>query len=114
MLFITGGSEAERGPLRHVRVIKDRNSGGFAFIDFPTTGMADRIIGMRTSLRENIEKLGSPLSREHITNHIGMFFYSGMTPEHVDCLTKEFHIYIVVAGHAYCSNCCSWPCLLFC
>ncbi|KAJ0795955.1 putative aminotransferase, class I/classII [Helianthus annuus] len=77
-------------------------------------GMADRIIRMRTSLRENIEKLGSPLSWEHITNQIGMFFYSGMTPEQVDCLTKEFHIYIVVAGHAYCSNCCSWPCLSFC
>ncbi|KAM0059809.1 putative G-patch domain, RNA recognition motif domain, Zinc finger, RanBP2-type, OCRE [Helianthus debilis subsp. tardiflorus] len=34
---------AEWGPLRHVRVIKERNSGvsrGFAFIDFPTTGSA--------------------------------------------------------------------------
>ncbi|MFS7968068.1 putative aspartate/other aminotransferase, aminotransferase, class I/classII [Helianthus anomalus] len=76
-------------------------------------GMADRIIGMRTSLRENIEKLVSLLSWEHITNQIGMFCYSGMTTEQVDILTKEFHIYIVVAGHAYCSNCCSWPCLLF-
>lgn len=30
--------QAEWGPLRHVRVIKERNSGasrGFAFIDFP-------------------------------------------------------------------------------
>ncbi|KAM0049851.1 putative aspartate aminotransferase, class I/classII [Helianthus debilis subsp. tardiflorus] len=75
-------------------------------------GMADRIIGMRTSLRENIEKLVSLLSWEHITNQIGMFCCSGMTPEQVDCLKKEFHIYIVVAamlivptvvaGHAYC------------
>ncbi|KAK9052979.1 hypothetical protein SSX86_029609 [Deinandra increscens subsp. villosa] len=34
---------AEWGPLRHVRVIKERSSGmsrGFAFIDFPTTGSA--------------------------------------------------------------------------
>ncbi|KAI3713587.1 hypothetical protein L1987_72168 [Smallanthus sonchifolius] len=34
---------AEWGPLRHVRVIKERNSGisrGFAFIDFPSTGSA--------------------------------------------------------------------------
>ncbi|GFS45514.1 aspartate aminotransferase 1 [Actinidia rufa] len=29
--------------------------------------MADRIIGMRTALRENLEKLGSPLSWEHVT-----------------------------------------------
>lgn len=32
--------------------------------------MADRIIGMRTALRENIEKLGSPLPWEHITNQV--------------------------------------------
>ncbi|KAJ9549816.1 hypothetical protein OSB04_022359 [Centaurea solstitialis] len=34
---------AEWGPLRHVRVIKERSSGvsrGFAFIDFPSTGSA--------------------------------------------------------------------------
>ncbi|KAG4938891.1 hypothetical protein JHK85_045601 [Glycine max] len=34
---------AECGPLRHVRVIKERNSGvsrGFAFIDFPSVGAA--------------------------------------------------------------------------
>ncbi|MFS8021252.1 putative aspartate transaminase [Helianthus anomalus] len=61
-------------------------------------GMADRIIGMRTSLRENIEKLGSTLSWEHITNQIGMFCYSGMTPEQVDRLTKEFHIYMTRNG----------------
>ncbi|KAK9085707.1 hypothetical protein Sjap_026118 [Stephania japonica] len=34
-------------------------------------GMADRIIGMRTALRENLENLGSPLSWEHITNQYG-------------------------------------------
>lgn len=94
--------------------------------------MADRIIGMRTALRENIEKLGSPLSWEHITNQveffgdiksdarnlvinlfssgqynshisaldeqIGMFCYSGLTPEQVDRLTSEFHIYLTRNG----------------
>ncbi|GJM90699.1 hypothetical protein PR202_ga07004 [Eleusine coracana subsp. coracana] len=61
-------------------------------------GMADRIIGMRTALKENLEKLGSPLSWEHITNQIGMFCYSGMTPEQVDRLTNEFHIYMTRNG----------------
>ncbi|KAL4556855.1 hypothetical protein LXL04_035020 [Taraxacum kok-saghyz] len=61
-------------------------------------GMADRIIGMRSSLRENIEKLGSPLSWEHITNQIGMFCYSGMTLEQVDRLTNEYHIYMTRNG----------------
>lgn len=32
--------------------------------------MADRIIGMRTALRENLEELGSPLSWKHITNQV--------------------------------------------
>lgn len=60
--------------------------------------MADRIIGMRTALRENLEKLGSSLSWEHITDQIGMFCYSGLTPEQVDRLTNEFHIYMTRNG----------------
>ncbi|XP_010032759.1 SUPPRESSOR OF ABI3-5 isoform X1 [Eucalyptus grandis] len=38
---------AEWGPLRHVRVIKERNSGlsrGFAFIDFPSVGAAEAMM----------------------------------------------------------------------
>lgn len=61
-------------------------------------GMADRIIGMRTALQKNLEKLGSPLSWEHITKQIGMFCYSGLTPEQVDRLTSEFHIYMTRNG----------------
>jgi hypothetical protein len=33
-------------------------------------GMADRIIGMRKALKENLERLGSPLSWEHITDQV--------------------------------------------
>ncbi|KAH0448253.1 hypothetical protein IEQ34_022053 [Dendrobium chrysotoxum] len=61
-------------------------------------GMANRIIGMRNALRENIENLGSNLSWEHITNQIGMFCYSGLTPEQVDRLTNDFHIYMTRNG----------------
>lgn len=61
-------------------------------------GMADRIIGMRTQLQENLVKLGSPLSWEHITKQIGMFCYSGLTPEQVDRLTSEYHIYLTRNG----------------
>lgn len=32
--------------------------------------MANRIKRMRTALRENLEKLGSPLNWEHITNQV--------------------------------------------
>jgi hypothetical protein len=41
-----------------------------AFCHWFSQGMADRIIGMRTALKENLEKLGSPLSWEHITNQV--------------------------------------------
>lgn len=61
-------------------------------------GMANRIIGLRNALRKNIENLGSNLSWEHITNQIGMFCYSGLTPEQVDRLTNEFHIYMTRNG----------------
>lgn len=60
--------------------------------------MADRIIGMREALRGNLEKLGSHLSWKHVTEQIGMFCYSGMTPEQVDRLTSEFHIYLTRNG----------------
>ncbi|KAJ8438195.1 hypothetical protein Cgig2_001913 [Carnegiea gigantea] len=61
-------------------------------------GMADRIIGMRIALQKNLEKVGSPLSWEHITKQIGMFCYSGLTPEQVDRLTSKFHIYMTRNG----------------
>ncbi|KAL6330012.1 hypothetical protein AAG906_039927 [Vitis piasezkii] len=69
--------------------------------------MADRIIGMRTALRENLEKLGSPclgstlLTRYNLADsckQIGMFCYSGLTPEQVDRMTNEFHIYMTRNG----------------
>ncbi|KAF8397143.1 hypothetical protein HHK36_016050 [Tetracentron sinense] len=60
--------------------------------------MANRVIRMRATLRENLEKLGSPLNWEHITNQIGMFCYSGLTPEQVDQLMKDFHIYMTCDG----------------
>ena len=46
-------------------------------------GMAERIISMRTLLRRNLEDLGSPLPWKHITEQIGMFCFSGISPEQV-------------------------------
>ncbi|VDQ13756.1 unnamed protein product [Trichobilharzia regenti] len=45
--------------------------------------MADRIITMRKSLKDNLSKLGSNRDWSHITNQIGMFCYSGLNPEQV-------------------------------
>ena len=46
-------------------------------------GMAERIISVRQSLKDNLESLGSPHKWDHITEQIGMFCFSGMTPEQV-------------------------------
>ncbi|KAJ6260289.1 hypothetical protein Dda_4514 [Drechslerella dactyloides] len=56
-------------------------------------GMADRIIVMRKSLKGALEKLGSQKDWSHITSQIGMFTYTGLTPEQVDRLAKEYSVY---------------------
>ena len=42
--------------------------------------MADRIIAMRKGLQERLEKLGTPGSWKHITEQIGMFSFTGLSP----------------------------------
>ena len=61
-------------------------------------GMADRIILMRTLLTNALYKLGSKRNWSHINSQIGMFCYSGLTPEQVDRLTNEYHIYLTRNG----------------
>ena len=61
-------------------------------------GMADRIITMRALLKENLEKLGSKHDWSHITSQIGMFAYTGLTPEQMDQLAKEHSVYATRDG----------------
>lgn len=60
--------------------------------------MADRIISMRTSLFDLLVKLGSKKDWSHIKRQIGMFCYSGISPEQVDRLASEFHVYLTRNG----------------
>jgi len=60
--------------------------------------MADRIILMRSLLRKELERIGSKHNWQHVTDQIGMFCYSGLTPEQVDRLTNEYHIYLTRNG----------------
>ncbi|CEJ94479.1 Putative Aspartate aminotransferase [[Torrubiella] hemipterigena] len=60
--------------------------------------MADRIIKMRALLKSNLEKLGSKHNWDHITNQIGMFAYTGLTPEEMDKLAKEHSVYATRDG----------------
>ncbi|KAF2228214.1 mitochondrial aspartate aminotransferas-like protein, partial [Elsinoe ampelina] len=61
-------------------------------------GMADRIIKMRALLKGNLEKLGSKHDWSHITDQIGMFAYTGLTPEQMTTLAKEHSVYATKDG----------------
>ncbi|KAL5550659.1 hypothetical protein UlMin_000835 [Ulmus minor] len=60
--------------------------------------MFNRIQNIRTALRASLENLDSPLNWEHITNQVGMFCFSGLTPDQVHQLAREFHIYMTSDG----------------
>jgi aspartate aminotransferase len=60
--------------------------------------MADRIINMRQLLVKNLKDVGSKRDWSHITNQIGMFCYSGLSPEQVDKLKDEYHVYMTRNG----------------
>jgi len=61
-------------------------------------GMADRIITMRDRLVKGLADAGSKKNWKHITDQIGMFCYSGLSPEQVDRLASEYHIYMTKNG----------------
>jgi len=60
--------------------------------------MASRIIGMRESLVAQLKEIGSRRDWSHITKQIGMFCFTGLTPEQVDRLRSDFHIYLTRNG----------------
>lgn len=56
-------------------------------------GMADRIISMRDALKDGLTAAGSQKKWDHITSQIGMFCYTGLTPEQVgELATKVFSL----------------------
>ena len=56
--------------------------------------MADRIIAMRSVLRDNLAKEGSSLNWQHITDQIGMFCFTGLNNEQVSYHNIFKYIYI--------------------
>jgi aspartate aminotransferase len=60
--------------------------------------MADRIIQMRADLVRELKDIGSKKDWSHITNQIGMFCYSGLSPQQVEKLTSDWHIYMTKNG----------------
>merc|ERR1712088_398351 len=61
-------------------------------------GMANRIITMRQKLKEGLAREGSTRNWEHITDQIGMFCFTGMTPEQVGNIIKDHSVYLTKDG----------------
>ncbi|XP_062403752.1 aspartate aminotransferase, mitochondrial isoform X1 [Sardina pilchardus] len=61
-------------------------------------GMANRIIKMREQLVANLKKEGSTRNWQHVIDQIGMFCFTGLKPDQVERLTKEFSIYMTKDG----------------
>lgn len=60
--------------------------------------MSGRIIKMRQLLKQHLIEAGSTKNWDHITNQIGMFSYTGLTPEQCDYLTAKHHVYLTRNG----------------
>jgi len=61
-------------------------------------GMANRIKQMRFLLKSALEQLGSRRNWQHLTDQIGMFCFTGLTPEQVDLIREKHHIYCTRDG----------------
>lgn len=60
--------------------------------------MANRIIEMRNGLKERLQRLNTPGTWDHITQQIGMFSYTGLSPRQVEHLVHDHHIYLLKSG----------------
>jgi len=62
------------------------------------TAMANRILEVRSLLRKGLEEKGTPGTWNHITDQIGMFSFTGLTPAQCERLISQHHIYLLKSG----------------
>ncbi len=60
--------------------------------------MSGRIITMRDQLVANLKKEGSTRDWSHITDQIGMFCFTGLKPDQVERIIKDFSVYLTKDG----------------
>jgi len=60
--------------------------------------MADRILEVRQRLRAGLEAKGTPGTWHHITDQIGMFSFTGLSPAMCERLIQKHHIYLLKSG----------------
>lgn len=62
-------------------------------------GMSHRIQGMRATLKNLlVNEFGSKRNWDHVTNQIGMFAFLGISPEQVEKLIQDHHVYLTKDG----------------
>ncbi|KAK7513786.1 aspartate aminotransferase [Phyllosticta citriasiana] len=62
--------------------------------------MSSRLKDMRRALYDELHRLGTPGSWEHIVNQIGMFSYTGLNEKQVRRLRDDQHMYMMSSGRA--------------
>jgi aspartate/tyrosine/aromatic aminotransferase len=87
-------------PAHGAKIVHTVLSSGELFAQWKTElkSMADRINGMRRLLRSKLEAKGTPGSWRHITDQIGMFTYTGLTPAQVKQMIDKHHVYLLNSG----------------
>ncbi|GAY48264.1 hypothetical protein CUMW_110390 [Citrus unshiu] len=81
-------------------ILRDRDL--FNEWTFELKAMADRIISMRQKLFDALRARGksicTPGDWSHIFKQIGMFTFTGLNPQQVAFMTKDYHIYMTSDG----------------
>ncbi|CAG9855621.1 unnamed protein product [Phyllotreta striolata] len=70
--------------------------------------MALRIKKARMQLKEMLDNMETPGVWEHLVDQVGMFSYTGLTPEQVEYMARKHHVYALTSSRicmaAICSN----------
>jgi len=74
------------------------NSGRFQRWDAELASVANRVREVRWLLRRGLEEKGVPGAWNHITDQIGMFSFTGLTPAQCERLVEQHHIYLLKSG----------------
>ena len=60
--------------------------------------MSGRVKKMRKCLKQELDRLQTPGTWDHIVNQIGMFSFTGLTPSQVLELREKWHVYMAETG----------------
>lgn len=60
--------------------------------------MSHRIIAVREVMYDELKRLGTPGTWEHIKTQIGMFSFTGLSPEQSKAMVEKHHIYMLANG----------------